>query len=57
MADLTDAGNYHGRFLCDSSGEVGRIDKVYLDTDTDRPEFALVNPGQSGTRSTLRAAP
>jgi len=54
MADQTDAGDYHGRFLCDSSGErVGRIDEVYLDTDTDQPEFALVNMGQSGTRSTF----
>ncbi|MDQ3587400.1 MAG: PRC and DUF2382 domain-containing protein [Actinomycetota bacterium] len=54
MAELTDAGDYHGRFLCDSSGErVGRIDEVYLDTDTDRPEFALVNTGLPGTRSSF----
>lgn len=54
MAQLTDAGDCHGRFLCDSSGErVGRIDEVYLDTDTDRPEFALVNTGLPGARSSL----
>ena len=51
MAHPPDAGDYHGRFLCDSSGErVGKIDEVYLDSDTERPEFVLVNTG-SGTRS------
>ncbi len=54
MAELTDAGDYHGRFLCDSSGErVGRIDEVYLDADTDRPEFGLVNTGLAGGRSSF----
>ncbi len=54
MAQLPDAGNYHGRFLCDSSGgRVGKIDEVYLNTDDDRPEFALVNLGQHGTRSSF----
>ncbi len=54
MAELTDAGDYHGRFLCDSNGErIGRIDEVYLDTETDRPEFALVNLRGAGTRSSF----
>lgn len=52
MTELTDAGDYHGRFLCDSSGErVGTIDEVYLDADSDQPEFALVTTGLRGTRS------
>ena len=51
MAQLPDAGDFHGRFLRDSSGErVGKIDEIYLDSDTDRPEFVLVSTG-SGTRS------
>jgi hypothetical protein len=51
MPQMTDAGDYHGRFVCDSSGErVGKIEEIYLDSDTDRPEFVLVNTG-SGTRS------
>ncbi len=54
MAELTDPRDYHGRFLCDSSGKrVGRIDEVYLDADTERPEFALVNTGLPGARSSF----
>ena len=54
MAQLEDAGAYHGRFLLDSSGQrVGKIDEVYLNADNDRPEFALVHTGQHGTRSSF----
>lgn len=54
MAQLPDAGDYHGRFLCDSSGaRVGKIDEVYLSTENDRPEFALVKLGQDSTRSSF----
>lgn len=54
MAELMEAGDYRGRFLCDSSGErIGTIDEVYLDMETDQPGWALVNTGLHGTRSSF----
>jgi PRC-barrel domain/Domain of unknown function (DUF2382) len=51
MAELREAGDYRGRFLCDSNGErIGTIDEVYLDAETDQPDWGLVNTGQHGTR-------
>ena len=53
MAEL-DAGDYRGRFLCDSSGEtIGTIEDVYLDSETDQAEWAVVNTGLHGTRGSF----
>jgi uncharacterized protein (TIGR02271 family) len=46
--------SWRGRQLVDRDGEkVGKIDEVYLDTTTNEPEWALVNTGLFGTKSTF----
>src|SRR5215203_3829279 len=43
-----------GDDLYDSSGDkLGKIEEIYLDADTDAPEWALVNTGLFGTKSTF----
>jgi len=54
MAELMEPGDYRGRYLCDANGErIGTIDEVYLDAETDQPDWGLVNTGQHGTRSSF----
>jgi uncharacterized protein (TIGR02271 family) len=36
-----------------SGGKIGTIEEIYLDADTDQPEWALVNTGLFGTKSTF----
>ena len=43
-----------GQDLYDASGDkIGTIDEIYLDADTGAPEWALVNTGLFGTKSTF----
>jgi uncharacterized protein (TIGR02271 family) len=43
-----------GGQLYDRDGQkVGKIDEIYLDTDSDQPEWALVNTGLFGSKSTF----
>src|SRR3954452_5585988 len=43
-----------GQDLYDQSGEkIGKIEEIYLDADTGAPEWALVNTGLFGTKSTF----
>src|SRR5215210_6256096 len=43
-----------GQDLYDASGDkIGKIDEIYLDADTGAPEWALVNTGMFGTKSTF----
>jgi uncharacterized protein (TIGR02271 family) len=52
MLDTTNLQALEGCELLDSSGEkIGKIDVVYVDDQTDRPEFALVTTGMFGTGS------
>ena len=45
---------YRGGNLNDSSGsKIGSIEEIYLDTETNQPEWALVNTGLFGTKSTF----
>jgi len=45
---------YRGQDLVDTSGsKIGRIEEIYLDTETNQPEWALVNTGLFGTKSTF----
>jgi uncharacterized protein (TIGR02271 family) len=47
--DTNDHGRYIGQTLYSSDDEkVGKIGQVYLDDDTDRPEFLTVNTGLFG---------
>jgi uncharacterized protein YrrD len=50
--EMTHAYDWHGRTLKDRNGDkIGKVDAVYLDEQTDKPEWALVNTGLFGTKS------
>jgi uncharacterized protein (TIGR02271 family) len=54
MATTEQILSWRGRELYDRDGEkIGKIDEVYLDTTTNQPEWALVNTGLFGTKSTF----
>jgi uncharacterized protein (TIGR02271 family) len=43
-----------GQELVGRDGDsIGKVEEIYLDTDTDQPEWALVNTGLFGTKSTF----
>jgi len=46
--------DYRGTDLLDRTGEkIGRIEEIYLDTETNRPEWALVNTGLFGMKGSF----
>jgi uncharacterized protein (TIGR02271 family) len=52
--DITQDYNWQGRTLKDRNGDkIGTIDALYLDQVTDKPEWALVNTGLFGTKSSF----
>ena len=52
--DMTHAYDWQGRTLKDRNGDkIGTIDALYLDQQTDKPEWALVNTGLFGTKSSF----
>jgi uncharacterized protein (TIGR02271 family) len=54
MPDIDTVRTWEGRTLVDRDGTpVGSIDAIYLDDRTGQPEWALVNTGLFGTRSTF----
>ncbi len=45
---------WQGHNVVDSSGDkLGKIDDIYLDEQTDKPEWALINMGKFGRSATL----
>jgi uncharacterized protein (TIGR02271 family) len=45
---------FRGQTLCDADGDkIGSIEEIYLDAETDAPEWALVHTGLFGTKSTF----
>jgi uncharacterized protein (TIGR02271 family) len=49
-----DVGSWRGRDLASSDGsKLGRIEEIYLDTDTNEPEWALIHTGLFGTKQTF----
>jgi uncharacterized protein (TIGR02271 family) len=54
MPDLETVGTWQGRTLLDrDSSRIGTIDAIYLDDQTGQPEWALVNTGLFGTKSSF----
>ncbi len=54
MAQMEDFAAARGGTLVDRSGDkIGKIDDIYEDTSTGRPEWALVNTGLFGSKSTF----
>jgi len=52
--DLSNAQEWRGCTVMDRSGDkIGKLDEIYLDQQTGRPEWALVNTGMFGARSTF----
>ena len=56
MATYTreDVLSWRGRDLYDNDGDkIGSIDDIYLDRETDQPEWAVVTTGLFGTKRTF----
>ena len=54
MPDIDTVRGWHGRTLVDRDGDrIGSIDAIYLDDQTGQPEWALVNTGLFGTKSSF----
>ena len=54
MPDLDTVRTWEGRTLVDrDGGRIGSIDAIYLDDQTGQPEWALVNTGLFGTKSSF----
>jgi uncharacterized protein (TIGR02271 family) len=54
MPNTQEATAWRGRTMVDGSGDkLGKIDEIYVDAQTDRPEWALVTTGLFGSRSTF----
>ena len=52
--EMTHAYDWQGRTLKDRHGDkIGKIDAVYVDQQTDKPEWALVNTGLFGAKSSF----
>src|SRR5664280_1686012 len=48
------AAQWHGRMLVDSHGEkIGKLQDVYVDVETDEPQFATVKEGVFGRHLTF----
>ncbi len=54
MSEMTSAYDWRGRTLKDRNGDkIGKIDELFVDRDTDKPEWALVNTGLFGSKSSF----
>jgi uncharacterized protein (TIGR02271 family) len=54
MPDVDTVRNWQGATMVDRDGDkVGTIESIYVDDHTGQPEWALVNTGLFGTRSTF----
>ena len=54
MPDINTVRTWEGRTLLDlDGGRIGTIDAIYLDDQTGQPEWALVNTGLFGTKSSF----
>jgi uncharacterized protein (TIGR02271 family) len=54
MPDIDTVRTWEGRTMVDRDGSrIGRIDAIYLDDQTGQPEWALVNTGLFGTKSSF----
>ena len=54
MPDIDTVRAWQGRTMVDRDGDrIGTIDAIYLDDHTGQPEWALVNTGLFGTKSSF----
>ena len=51
MTEITNAYDWNGRTIIGSDGEkIGKVDELYLDRQSDQPEWARVHTGFLGTK-------
>ncbi|MEA2333167.1 MAG: hypothetical protein QOH58_3305 [Thermoleophilaceae bacterium] len=54
MTQVTEAYEWRGREVVNGAGEkIGRLEDIYLDTDSGQPEWATVNTGMFGMRQSF----
>jgi uncharacterized protein (TIGR02271 family) len=54
MADVSEVQEWRGRTAVDSDGgKLGKIEEIYLDRETERPEWALIQTGLFGGKSSF----
>jgi hypothetical protein len=53
MPTTQEIQDWKGQTLNGPDGKIGKIDEIYLDDQTGEPEWALVNTGLFGTRSSF----
>ena len=54
MPETTEVLDWRGRTAVDSDGDkLGTIEEIYLDAETDRPEWALIQTGLFGGKSSF----
>jgi uncharacterized protein (TIGR02271 family) len=54
MSAFTEVYDWRGRTAIDPDGEkIGKLNEIYIDRETDQPEWALVNTGLLGTKSSF----
>jgi uncharacterized protein (TIGR02271 family) len=54
MTTVTEVQEWRGRTVVDRDGDkIGKLDEIYLDSETNEPEWALVNTGLFGTKSSF----
>jgi uncharacterized protein (TIGR02271 family) len=54
MTQVSEAYEWRGRTMVDAQGDkIGKIEEIYLDQQSGRPEWALVNTGLLGTKSSF----
>jgi len=54
MTAFTEANEWRGRTVIDRDGEkIGKLGEIYLDRETNQPEWALVNTGLLGSKSSF----
>ena len=54
MSAFTDVAAWRGRTVVDRDGaKIGKLEEIYLDQETNNPEWALVNTGLLGTKSSF----
>ena len=54
MPEATEVLEWRGRTAVDSDGsKLGKIEEIYLDSQTQRPEWALIQTGMFGSKSSF----
>lgn len=54
MSDVSEVLEWHGRTVVDTNGDkLGKIEEIYFDQETNRPEWALINTGMFAGKSSF----